>query len=187
MGKSVDQYVYLVPQRDTQGTVTWMWLHGGKSGTDGIPQIVAEKGSGQNDITFTIADPQNTIKFAGYDGPNTAAAISIGEKSATNPPAKPTGIATGGEFKSINLVDATHLKLEDKNGKEAVFVYGLNFVDSQNPNLKITSIDPEIRNGDGGTVYSSEVIFTGVITAVATALLVLLFVRFALGWRNVRV
>ena len=177
-----DQYVYLMPQRDAQGGVTWMWMYNGQSGTGPMPPVVAVKGSGANDITFAIADPQNTIKFAGYDGPNTAAAISIGEK--TNPPTKPTTIATGGEFKSVTLVDPTHLKLDDHNGKVKDFVYALRFVDSQNPNLKVTSIDPEIRNGDGGSFFTAEVIYVGV--AVATALLVLLVVRFGLGWRSVR-
>jgi hypothetical protein len=179
---NVDQYMYLVPQRDAQGTVSWMWIYNGDSGTSKIPPIVAAKGSGQNDITFAIVDPQNAIKFAGYDGPNTAAAISIGEK--TNPATKPTTIATGGEFKSVNLVDGTHLKLDDKNSKEKDFVYALNFVDSANGNLKVTGIDPEIRNGDGSTVFQSAATYVGV--ALIGAMLTLMVVRFVLGWRAVR-
>ena len=179
-----DQYVYLMPQRDAQGGVTWMWMYNGQSGTGPMPPVVAVKGSGANDITFAIADPQNTIKFAGYDGPNTAAAISIGEK--TNPATKPTTISTGGEFKSVTLVDPTHLKLDDNNGHVKDFVYALRFVDSQNPNLKVTSIDPEIRNGDGGSPINYDIVVAGLVTALATALLVVLFVRFALGWRSVR-
>jgi len=178
----VDQYVYLTPQRDAQGTVTWMWMYGGNYGTGALPPIVAAKYSGQNDITFAIADPQDAIKFAGYEGPNTTAAISIGE--LTNPPTKPTTIATAGEFKSISLVDPTHLKLEDKNSKEKNFVYALNFVDSKNNNLKVTSIDPEIRNGNGSTFYQDVAAYVGV--ALVTAMLSLLFVRFALGWRSIK-
>jgi len=174
------QYMYLIPQRDAQGTVSWMWMYNGSFGTGKVPEIYAPNGSGQNDITFAIADPKNAIKFAGYDGPNTAAAISIGEK--TDPPTKPTTISTGGEFKSVNLQDATHLKLEDKNKNEKNFVYALNFVDSSNSNLKVTSIDPEIRNGDGSPTYQNAAIYVGI--AVFGAILSLLFVRFGLGWRS---
>ena len=176
-----EQFMYLIPQRDAQGTVSWMWLYNGSFGTGAIPEIYAPKASGQNDITFAIVDSQNAIKFAGYDGPNTAAAISIGEK--TNPPTKPTTISTGGEFKSVNLQDATHLKLEDKNKNEKHFVYALNFVDSSNGNLKVTGIDPEIRNGDGSNALQTAVVYLAV--AVIGALVTVLFVRLALGWRKV--
>lgn len=178
---NVEQFMYLIPQRDDQGTVSWMWAFGGNFGTGAIPPIDAAKGSGQNDIVFSIVDPQNAIKFAGYDGPNTAAAISIGPK--TNPATKPTTISTGGEFKSVNLVDATHVKLEDKNNTKKDFVYALNFVDSANGNASVTGIDPEIRNGDGSQVYASAALYVG--TAVIAAMLTLLFVRLALGWRAV--
>jgi len=179
--RNVEQYMYLLPQRDAQGTVSWMWVYNGAFGNGAVPEIYAPKGSGQNDITFVIVDPQNAIKFAGHDGPNTAAAISIGEK--TNPQSKPTGISTGGEFKSVNLQDGTHLKLENKNKNEKTFVYALNFVDSSNGNAKVTSIDPEIRNGDGNPFYQTAAMYLGV--AVVGALLTLMFVRFALGWRKV--
>lgn len=179
---NVDQYMYLIPQRDGQGAVTaWTWVYGGNFGTGSIPPIVAAKGSGQNDITFAIVDSQNAIKFAGYDGPNTAAAISIGE--VTNPPTKPTTISTGGEFKSVNLQDATHLKLEDKNSSKKDFVYSLNFVNSSNSNLGVVSIDPEIRNGDGSNVFAVAAVYVG--AALIGAMLTVIFVRFALGWRSV--
>lgn len=179
---NIEQFMYLIPQRDAHGTVTWMWVYNGDFGTGAIPAINASKGSGQNDITFAIVDSANAIKFAGYDGPNTNAAISIGEK--TNPPTKPTSISTGGEFKSVNLQDATHLKLEDKNKSEKDYVYALNFVDSANGNAKVTGIDPEIRNGDGSNVYSAAAIYLG--TALIAAMLTVMFVRFALGWRPLK-
>jgi len=157
-----------------------MWIYGDNFGTSPIPAIDAAKGSGQNDITFAIVDSQNTIKFAGYDGPNTASAISIGEK--TNPPTKPAGISTGGEFKSVNLVDPTHVKLEDKNKNVKDYVYALHFVDSTNPNVPVPSIDPEIKNGDGSTALQAAAIYVG--AALIGAMLTVIFLRFALGWRR---
>lgn len=179
---NVEQFMYLVPQRDMHGTVSWMWIYNGNFGTGAVPEINAVKGSGPNNITFAIVDSTNAIKFAGYDGPNTNAAISIGEK--TDPPSKPTTISTGGEFKSVNLQDATHLKLEDKNSSKKDYVYALNFVDSANGNSKVTSIDPEIRNGDGSNYYYAAAVYVG--TALIAAMLTVMFVRLALGWRPVQ-
>lgn len=150
MTQSVDQYVYLIPARDNHGTVSWTWLYNGQSGgASTFPPITAQYNSGNNDLYFTIVDPLNQIKFAGYDGPNTASAISIGQK--TTSPAKPTGISTSGEMTNISFQqNGIQLKLDDKNSKKVDFVYQLSFVDTANTSHAITKIDPEIRNSGGG-------------------------------------
>lgn len=183
MAKPVEQYLYLVPQRNAEGVISWMWIYKNDFGTGALPAVIAEKGSGKNDIFFTVLDTQNRIKFAGYDGPNVASAISIVEKGTIT--GKPSSISTGGEFSGVGFsgTEGTQLKLDNKNNNKKDFVYILNFVDSGNGNTPVTGIDPEIRNG-GGTQGFDQSVYYAISAAIIGALLTVMFVRFALGWRR---
>lgn len=180
---SVDQYVYLIPQRDAQGTVSWTWMYSGQFGASTVPAISAN--NGKNNLTFAIADPQNVIKFAGYQTPNdTSKALWISPKGS--PTAKQEGqyYDKKKDFDSMTLQQGgTKLVMSDVNGKKLDFVYQLNFVDSTNSSLKVPSIDPEIKNGDGSPFYAAAAIYVG--TALIAAMLTVIFVRFALKWRRV--
>lgn len=178
------QYVYLVPQRDGQN-VSWFWLYNGQSGpASTFPVIEAKKGSGGHDIYFTVFDPQKAIKFAGYDGPNPAQAIGIAVAPVTGPKPK-SGIVTNGEVKNVTYGnDGAQLLLDNANKKDVTLVYTLNFVDSSNNNQPVTSIDPELKNGGGGTV--SDALSTVSVVAAGFllgALISVLVVRYAMGWR----
>ena len=181
MANDKQQYVYLYPQRD-EGGISWHWLYNGQSGpASTFPVIEAKKNSGGHDIYFTVFDPQNTIKFAGYNGPDTTKAIAIAEKQPTAP--KPNaGIDTKGEVKEITFKqDGAQLFLDNTNKKIMTLSYTLNFVDSST-GQPVTSIDPELKNGGGGTVsYDVYVIASSILIS---AMLTLVFARFALGWRR---
>lgn len=181
MAKPIEQHVYLVPQRGEDGSVSWQWIYNGNFGNaDAFPAI--DVPAGKHDIYFTIVDTQNQIKFAGHDGPEIGQAIWLREKGSQT--AKQPGISTGGEFTSVTFSgdNGTQLKLDDKNGKKADFVYQLNFVDSSTGQA-VTSIDPEIRNG-GGT-HGVEWVNYALVGAVAGALLAVFFVRFVMKWQRV--
>ena len=181
MANDKQQYVYLFPQRDEAG-VTWFWLYNGQSGpASTFPVIEAKKNSGGHDIYFTVFDPQNTIKFAGYNGPDTSKAIAIAEKQPTAP--KPnTGIDTKGEVKEITFKqDGAQLFLDNTNKKIMTLSYTLNFVDSSTGQA-VTSIDPELKNGGGGTRFFDSYLVGAILIS---ALVTVAFVRFALGWRKV--
>jgi len=183
MSNGIDQYVYLVPQRDAQGTVSWTWYYNAQFGTTPVPAIDAN--NGKNNLTFTIADPQNTIKFAGYQTPDdTSKALWISPKGS--PTAKQEGqyYDKKKDFDSFAIQQGgTKLVMSDVNGKKLDFVYQLNFVDSANNNKAVTSIDPEIKNGDGSPYYAAAAIYY-VGAGLIGAMLALVFVRFALGWRK---
>ena len=186
MANDKQQYVYLFPQRNDENVVSWFWLYNGQSGpASTFPVIEAKKNSGGHDIYFTVFDPQNQIKFAGYDGPNPSQAIAIAVKPETGPqPPKPnSGIVTQGEVKNSTYGNGgAQLLLDNANSKKLTFVYTLNFVDSSNNNQPVTSIDPELKNGGGGTVsYDAYVVVGAVLISV---MLTLVFARFALGWRR---
>jgi hypothetical protein len=181
MANEKQQYVYLFPQRDEAG-VTWTWLYNGQSGpASTFPVIEAKKNSGGHDIYFTVFDPQNTIKFAGYNGPDTTKAIAIAEKQPTAP--KPnTGIDTKGEVKEITFKqDGAQLFLDNTNKKIMTLSYTLNFVDSSTGQA-VTSIDPELKNNGGGGIRFDSYIVGSILISV---MLTLVFARFALGWRKV--
>lgn len=180
MANDKQQYVYLVPQRNEENVITWIWLYNGQSGlASNFPVIEAKKNSGGHDIYFTIFDPQNSIKFSGYDGPDTSKAIAIAEKLPTAPKPK-SGIDTKGEVKEITFKDnGAQLFLDNTNKKPMTLSYTLNFVDASNGQA-VTSIDPEIKNNGGGGI-SFDAYTVGAI--LISAMLAVIFVRFALGWR----
>jgi hypothetical protein len=184
MANAKQQYVYLIPQRNEQNAVVgWTWLYNGQFGAAAdFPVIEAKKNSGAHDIYFTIVDQQNAIKFAGYDGPDVAKAIGIAKKQLNGPKPK-TGIDTKGEFKKVDFSNdyGTQIFLDNLNKNDVVFSYTLNFVDSLKNNTPVIPIDPEIRNNGGGGImidaYAIGAAFVG-------ALLAVLVVRYALGWRR---
>lgn len=178
----IEQHVYLVPQRDDLGKVSWTWMYNGNSGTAAnFPAISAN--NGRNDIHFTIVDasPQ-PIKFAGWNG-GSGVSDAIWLSPAGAPTAKQPGFYGQKEFDPPTFgKDGMQLHLVDKNGKKTEFVYQLNFVDSANGS-PVTAIDPIISNGNGGNkAYAMESL---VVYAALAAVLSILFVRFALGWRKV--
>lgn len=183
MSNGIDQYVYLIPQRDTNNNMTgWMWVYKGQFGTGALPSISAN--NGQNNLTFTVVDPKSAIKFDGYQTSDINKALWISPKGS--PTAKQSGIYVDNkkDFDSLSLQPGgTQLVMSDVNGKKLDFVYQLNFVDSANNNQGVKAIDPEIKNGDGSPFFSAAAIYVGI--ALATAMLTLMFVRFALGWRRV--
>lgn len=183
MANEKQQYVYLFPQRNDENVVSWFWLYNGQSGpASSFPVIEAKKNSGGHGIYFTVFDPQGTIKFAGYNGPDTSKAIAIAEKQPTAPKPK-TGIDTKGQVKEITFKeDGNQLFLDNTNKKGMTLTYTLNFVDSST-GQPVTPIDPELKNGGGGTISYDAYVVAGAI--LITAMLTLVFARFALGWRRV--
>ena len=182
MSKPIQQYVYLLPQRDNTGTVSWNWLYNGNAGSAAnFPTIDAN--NGKNDIYFTIVDPQNQIKFAGHQTNDINQAVYLSPKGS--PTAKQPGINVDKkDFDGVYMLNGgLQVHLGDANGNAKDFVYQLNFVDSLQGNQKVTGIDPEIRNGDGSNRFTEAAIYVG--AALIGALLTVMFVRFALGWRNV--
>jgi hypothetical protein len=177
----IEQFVYLFPQRDSHGVVSWTWMYKGEIGSAAsFPTIQANHG--QNDISFTVFDPTSAIKFAGYQNFNVSEALWLSPKGS--PTAKHPGILTDNQFDGVSLLqNGIQLKLADANGKNADFVYQLNFVDSQNNNAVVTAIDPEIKNGDGAVKFYQSAAALLIVGAVAGALVSVLFVRLALRWR----
>ena len=185
MSNGIEQYIYLVPQRDAQGAMTgWGWMYNGQFGGTPVPEISAN--NGKNTLTFMIADPKSAIKFAGY--PNygdTSKALWISPKGS--PTAKQEGqyYDKKNDFDSITLQPGgTKLVMSDVNGKKLDFVYQLNFVDSANGNQPVIAIDPDIKNGDGSPFFAAAAIYY-LGAGLIGAMLALVFVRFALGWRKV--
>jgi hypothetical protein len=179
----IDQYVYLIPQRNGPD-IHWVWLYNGSYGSaDNFPVINAN--NGHNTISFTVYDPVGALKFAGFNANpvDPGQAIWLWPKDSPNP--KQPGNGSGGEFTPTILQQGLQLKLDDTNGKTKDYGYQLNFVTSGNPGTIASKIDPEIRNGDGNTnkyFAAAEYLVAG---AVVGAILSVLFVRLALRWRAV--
>src|SRR6476659_6718663 len=120
----IEQYVYLIPQRDNAGTVSWVWLYNGEYG--GAAQFpVIDANNGHNNINFTVYDPQGAIKFAGFQNSDGGQAIWLWPKDSPNP--KQPCNRAGKEFTPSLLPDGIHLKLDDANGKTKDYGYQLNF------------------------------------------------------------
>lgn len=177
----IQQHVYLIPQRDDLGKVSWTWVYNGDFGpASTFPAIAANHG--KNDLHFTIIDSSaQPIKFAGWNGGGGVSdAIWLSEKGT--PTAKQPGFHGQNEFDPPTFgKGGLQLNLPDKNGRKIDFAYQLNFVDSAN-GAKVTAIDPIIQNGDGGNnAYAAASV---VVFAALAAVFSVLFVRYALGWRK---
>jgi hypothetical protein len=133
------------------GKVTWKLCHKNPDPDDcGVskatyPDITLVRGSGKHTIEFTITNDQTGlgIKFA-----NEPVWIKKG--------AQPTGPGVDSQIEPPTGNGTTVLTFVDKNSKPDqqdpapyVLKYQLNFVDKDNK--KVTSIDPDIKNG-GTTV-----------------------------------
>jgi hypothetical protein len=112
------------------------------------PDITLPKGSGKHTIIFKITDDQTGlgIKFAGDP-------LWIKKGS------QPTGPGIDPQIETPMGMGTSELTFVDKNSKPDkaepgayVLKYQLNFVDKDNK--KVTSIDPDIRNG--GTTISGD-------------------------------
>ena len=143
------------PTLDKSGQVSWELCHttpnpdvcGDSKAT--YPDITLPRGSGKHTITFKITDDQTGlgIKFA-----NDPVWIKKGSQ--------PTGPGIDPQIETPNGQGTTVLTFVDKNSKPNkadpsayVLKYQLNFVDKDNK--KVTSIDPDIRNG-GTTITSNQ-------------------------------
>lgn len=192
MAKDHKEHIYLIPQRDAQNNVQWTWFYeGGYGSAASFPAIKLEEDSGNHHIFFTIADPLNRIKFAGYDEQNpnngVAKAIWINVKQPGTS-SKKQGLEDAGQIHQVKFGQkqgdqaGTQLTLQDRNKDDPIdFLYQLNFVDSTTGQA-VTSIDPEIKNG-GGT-QGFDWYQYALLGAVAGAVLCIAFVRFGLGWQR---
>ena len=194
MKKDHNEHIYLIPQRTTQDIIQWNWFYKGDYGSsNSLPTIDLEADSGNHKIYFTIADPENEIKFAGYNEPNPntgvekAIWITVKQSETT---AKKLGIEDAGQIHQIKFGQkpgnqaGTQLTLQDKNKDAPIdFLYQLNFVDSTT-GLPVTAIDPEIKNG-GGTQPFDWYAYA-ILGAVAGAVLMLAFARWGLGWQKLK-
>ena len=142
-----DQNFEARPTLDKSGKVSWTLCHmnpnpptcGDSKAT--YPDITLPKGSGKHTITFKIANDQTGlgIKFAGDP-------LWIKKGS------QPTGPGIDSQIETPMGMGTSELTFVDKNSKPDkadpgayVLKYQLNFVDKDNK--KVTSIDPDIRNG----------------------------------------
>lgn len=177
-----NEYVQLIPARDVaSGTIQWTMVykdHVGKSGS--FPNV--DLGNvGQVKFTYTIVDPNNLgISFDPTPVPNSQPpvpnALWLVAGSGT---AKTPGIHSQ-QISNVMLKDVNkQLTFFDKNDNYDILTYQLNFVNRLNPAEKVTSIDPEIRNGGGGgfaEFVSGIDAVTLILSASVLALVALLWV-----------
>jgi hypothetical protein len=169
------EQVVLIPQSVNGGPVQWTMVHDGSVGNGGnYPPIKLPDGGPKDDITFTIVDINGLgIKFdpAIIDAsskPKAINAIWIVEGSGSQ---KKAG-AYPAEFDKVSIQgNGQQLVVSDKNSNGDVYTYQLNFVGSD-PTQKITSIDPEIRNGGGTKAQLFSLETAAVLLSAAVLLLV---------------
>jgi hypothetical protein len=158
------------PTLNTNGKVSWKLCYINppdppKCGTTkaDYPNIELVQDSGKNTIKFVITGDQTNlgIKFA-----NDPLWIKKGSQ--------PTGPVVNGQIESLKGHGTPELTFVDKNSKPDkadpspyVLKYRLNFIDKDNN--KVTSIDPDIKNG-GTTAGFNQ---TAVLLAGAGLLLLL--------------
>lgn len=173
--------VYLTPQRDNAGHISWMWAYKGDTGNgSNFPTIMTNPGT--NTIQFTILDDTaQPITFAqGNDAKGQPKAIWLSQENTST--AKHPGFHANKnyDFQAPDIGLST-IKLTDLNRQKADFVYQLNFEVPGHKEITVPPIDPIVTNGDGGSgLYASA---TLLIAAGIAAVLAVAFVRFALGWR----
>ena len=168
------------PTLDSNGKVSWTLCHMNPNPDDcgnskaTYPDITLPKGSGKHTITFKITGDQTglDIKFAGDP-------VWIKKGS------QPTGPGVDSQIETPIGQGTTVLTFVDKNSKPDkadpgayVLKYQLNFVDKDNK--KVTSIDPDIRNG-GTTIASNQTTML-----LAGAGLVLLLAAMWLSIRSIK-
>ena len=169
------------PTLDKSGNVSWKLCYldppdppqCGTTKAD-YPNIELVKDSGKNTIKFKITNDQTNLglKFA-----NDPLWIKKG--------GQPTGPVVDAQIESLQGHGTPQLTFVDKNSKpnkanptEYVLKYRLNFVDRENK--KVTSIDPDIRNG--GTTVG----FNQTTLLLAGAGLVLLLAAIVMSIRSMR-
>lgn len=181
--------VIIVTPRPVGNQVKWELCQGTDCGGPGAsppskyPDIVIPEKSPNHGVVFAINDPHNTgITFArSQSNPTDASlafAVDVGKgKHPTS------GINSANQFDQIKLATPTALTLRDKNDNQGDLwlSYTLHFVGRDNQ--PVASLDPDWKNGGGGTTIDSGATAYAIAGAVGGALLALLFVRLALGWR----
>ena len=143
------------PTLNTSGKVSWKLCH-----TNPNPDVCGVSKSTYPDITLGRGSGKHTIEFA-ITGDQTG----LGIKFASDPlwikkGSQPTGPGVDSQIETLMGNGTTALSFFDKNSKPDqanpapyVLKYQLNFVDKDNK--KVTSIDPDIKNG-GTTITSYD-------------------------------
>ena len=168
------------PTLDKSGNVSWTLCH-----TNPNPPVCGDSKATYPDIELVKDSGKNTIKFK-----ITNDQTNLGLKFANDPlwikkGSQPTGPVVDGQIESLQGHGTPELTFVDKNSKpnkanpaEYVLKYRLNFVDKDNK--KVTSIDPDIKNG--GTTVG----FNQTTLLLAGAGLVLLLAAMWLSIRAIR-
>ena len=151
---------------------------------DGKFDVSDGTSQGHSEATYPVLDfPAGTgpqlIVFQLASGP---------EKFSQNDPiwvsatSKPQGPATHPQIIDAKVFDnGKTLVVLNKNSEDVDLYYNLNMVSGGGAALKL---DPVITNGGGGS--GIDWASYAIIGAVAGALLAVLFVRFAMGWRSIK-
>lgn len=162
------QLITVTPSAAKNGQIEWTLCHKAPQkaemcGTsNGYPDVVLAKGSGQHVFTVNINDPENLgISFST-------------DPLWIQPNSKPTKHVIDANQIVAVAPGAKKLVFTDKNkGKPVDLIYQLNFV---GPDQKpVTSIDPAIKNGGTTVVGAMEIAAVLVGGAVLLALAVLWF------------
>lgn len=172
-----DKSIELTPAKQADGSIQWTMDYEGKKGSSPgtYPAIDLPKDSGSHKLTYTIQNPEGmSINFDPSEvqlssGKTILNALWIQENT------KPTGPATSSQIKKVTLKSPTELQFKDENsGSPVTLVYQLNFVDAANPGAGVTALDPELKNGGGGTISLQDpIVIAAVIGAVLIAAILL--------------
>ncbi len=177
--------IRLIPAQRPDGTIRWTMDYDGKHGNSpsNYPEIELLKNSGSHHLIFTIENPAGlSINFD-------PSMVQVGAQSIHNAfwaqrNSKPLTAVLHEQIKSVKI-DSTKMTMNvhDKNqGTPKTLVYQINFVDTANPAVKVTPLDPEIKNGGGHAIaLQNYVAIAAGVLAVAIAIFV---VRRLLGRRN---
>jgi hypothetical protein len=168
------------PTLDKSGNVSWELCHTNPNPDDcgdskaTYPDITLGKGTGKHTIKFTITDDQTGLGIKFSDEPLWIKKGGQPTGPGGDPQIEPP---TGNGTQVLTFVDKNS-KPDKADPGPYVLTYQLNFVDKDNK--KVTSIDPDIRNG--GTTKS----FDQTTMLIAGAGLVLLLAAVLLSIRSMR-
>jgi len=170
-----DHWIQLKPEKKDDGAIEWTmnYLGGNGNSPSTYPVIKLAPKEGHK-LTFKIANPAGlSINFD-------PSMVPVGTDKIHNAfwiqqNTKPPKAALDGQIKWVKVKPTEMIVKDDNSGSPIVLMYQINFVDTDNPTVKVTPLDPEIRNGGGHNIFP---------TAAAIALTVTLVIIAALGLRR---
>lgn len=165
---STPQQLEARPSLGSNNEVTWTLckkVQGGAdvcgSTPDTYPSIDLGKGAGATPIQVRIAQDNTGLGIRFSNDP-----LWIQKDT------KPTCSVIDSQIEQVNGA-GTQLTFVDKNSEEILLKYQLNFVDQAGQ--AVTSIDPDIKNGGGQIIDSSNNFLADYSTQAVIALAVLVF------------